>query len=381
MSIMPGLTASRSSCHGGITRFGFMGALTAAALPAAPKEAELTRYPLYRARGSHRELGRQHGEQAVRHIHEHLDLMCASQKISRAELRRRAVLFQAMVDRHCPHLLEEMRGLAEGARIVTADAMACNIRELPEHGEEGCTAYVISRKGTSDQSILAGQNSDMDNNIPPLAYVLHLQPKDKPEVLMWTFGGMIGYHGMNSAGVAHFANALGGGPASKFAMPHYPMKRMMLECTSLDQAVDLLRKVPLGSNGNYVLCDGAGRILDVEATTAGPEIVRDSGSGYLVHTNHFLCPRYAREENFKKSWQDSFPRIDRMNRLIRSRYGSLTVADMQSFLRDHSGKPTAICRHDGDSRTVASLIAEPAGRRMHVALGNPCQTPYITYSM
>ena len=30
-----------------------------------------------------------------------------------------------------------------------------------------------------------------------LGYVLHLKPIDKPEVLIWTFGGMIGYHGIN----------------------------------------------------------------------------------------------------------------------------------------------------------------------------------------
>ncbi|HUQ92394.1 MAG TPA: C45 family peptidase [Bryobacteraceae bacterium] len=365
-----------------LTRRGFMAALAPAAVYAAPKRTlEVSEYPLFRARGSHRELGRQHGEQAASRIQQHLDLMCGRHKITRAELQRRSLLFQPMFERHCPHLLEEMRGLAEGSRVQLADAMACNIRGLPERGVEGCTAYAVSRNGTADRAILAGQNSDMDNNIPPLAYVLHLQPKDKPEVLIWTFGGMIGYHGMNSAGVAHFANALGGGPAGKFAMPHYPVKRMMLECTSLDQAVALLRTVPLNSNGNYVLCDGAGRILDVEATTAGPEIVTDNGAGFVAHTNHFLCPRYARKENFAQSWQDSFPRLDKMNDLIRSRYGALTLADMQSFLRDHSGKPAGICRHDGESRTVASLIAEPARRRLHVAALNPCQSQYVTYSM
>lgn len=364
-----------------MTRREFAGLMTAAALEAAPRDVAAAQYPLYRARGTYRELGRQHGEQAARHIQQHLDLMCASHKIARTELRRRALLFQAMFERYCPHLMDEMRGLAEGARIELADAMACNIRGLPAKAEEGCTAYVVSRAGTKDRGILAGQNSDMDNNVPPLAYVLHLQPKDKPEVLMWSFGGMIGYHGMNSAGVAHFANALGGGPAGKFAMPHYPVKRMMLECTALDQVVDLLQKIPLGSNGNYVLCDGAGRILDVEATTAGPEIIRDNGAGFLAHTNHFLCPRYASKQNYEKSWKDSFPRIDRMNELLKARYGSLSVADVQSFLRDHSGKPAGICRHDGNSRTVASLIAEPAQRRMHVAAGYPCQSEYITYSM
>lgn len=365
------------------TRRTFAGALTAAIVGATPKPTgDVSEYRLVKARGTHRELGRQHGEQAADQIRRHLDVMCAGHAISSRELRRRALLFEPMFERHCPHLLDEIRGLAEGARIDTADALACNIRSLSKHAaDEGCTTYVVSRNGTAERGILAGQNSDMDNRIPLLAYVLHLQPKDKPEVLMWTFGGMIGYHGMNSVGIAHFANALGGGPRGRFGMPHYPVKRMMLECTSLDQAVELLRTVPLNSNGNYVLCDGKGEIMDVEATTTGPEILRDNGSGFLAHTNHFLCPRYARKENFAQSWPDSFPRIERMNQLIHSKYGSLTVADMQAFLRDHSGSPTGICRHDGDSRTVASLIAEPARGAFHVAAGNPCQSRYVTYSM
>jgi isopenicillin-N N-acyltransferase-like protein len=229
--------------------------------------------------------------------------------------------------------------------------------------------------------VIAGQNSDMTSEVPPMAYVLHLQPTGKPEVLMWTFGGMIGYHGMNSAGIAHFANALGGGPAGRFGMPHYPLKRLMLECATVEQVVDLLKKIPVASNGNYVLCDGRGKILDAEATTEGPEIIEDQGAGFIAHTNHYLCSRYAHKANFDKSWKDSFPRIEKINGLIAARHGRVTVDDVKSFLKDHTGQPVSICRHDGDSRTVASLISEPAKRRMHVAVGNPCQNKYKTYDM
>ena len=221
----------------------------------------------------------------------------------------------------------------------------------------------------------------MTGEVPPMAYVLHLQPKEKPDVLIWTFGGMIGYHGMNSAGIVHFANALGGGPSDRMGMPHYPLKRMMLECNHVDQVVKLLQTVPLASNGNYVLCDGHRNILDIEATSAGPEILKDNGAGFLAHTNHYLCSRYARKENFARSWKDSFPRLDRMNSLIQARFGSLSVDQIQNFLKDHSGYPTSICRHDGDSCTVASLISEPAERRMHVAAGNPCESRYVAYAM
>jgi len=367
----------------GLSRRSFLGAIAATpACAAGSRAGEPAQYPLFHAKGTHRELGRQHGEQAAEYIKRHLDAMCSGQKLSREGLRQRASRFQPMFERYCPHLLDEMKGLAEGAGVALPEAMACNIRgEIGQATADGCTAYVIGRSRTAEHEVIAGQNSDMTSEVPPMAYVLHLQPRDKPDILIWTFGGMIGYHGMNSAGVAHFANALGGGPAGRFGMPHYPVKRLMLECSTVEQAVDLLARIPLASNGNYVLCDGRGKILDVEATTKGPEIIHDKGAGFIAHTNHFVCSRYARKENFDQSWQDSFPRIAKINDLIASRQGRVTVDDMKSFLKDHTGRPTSICRHDGDSRTVASLISEPARRRMHVAVGNPCQNSYVTYSM
>ncbi|MBM3737933.1 MAG: hypothetical protein FJW39_19295 [Acidobacteria bacterium] len=364
------------------SRRNFLG-LTAAAAMANPRVlTEPARYPLFTAAGSHRELGRQHGEQARDHIARHLDVMCSGMRITRAALGRKAARFTPLFEQHCPHLLDEIRGLANGARVSVEEAMACSIRgELGHVKDEGCTAYAIGRGRTEAGQVLAGQNSDMDGNVPPMAYVLRLKPAGKPEILMWTFGGMIGYHGMNSEGVAHFANALGGGPAGRFAMPHYPVKRMILEGRTVANAVDLLRRVPLASNGNYVMCDGTGAILDVEATTAGPEIIGDNGAGFLAHTNHFVCSRYARPDNHAKSWKDSFPRMERMAGLIESRGNAVKLEDIKDFLRDHRGEPTAICRHNGESRTVASLIAEPARRRLHVAAGWPCKSEYVVYSM
>ena len=268
---------------------------------------EPAEYPLYRARGTHRELGRQHGEQAKRQIQAHVEMMCSGPKMPRAELRRRAAQFQPAFDRYCPHLLEEMRGLAEGAGVTLEEAMACNIRSELHNAPQGCTTYVIGRSGSAKHEMLAGQNADLGPEIIALGYVLLLQPQGKPDVLLWTFGGMLGYHGMNSAGVAHFENALGGGPPSRFGISHYPVERMMLECSRLEQVFELLGKMPLEYNANYVMCDGTGDIADVEATTEGPQILRDHGAGYLVHTNHYLCARFAKEENLTRSLADSFP--------------------------------------------------------------------------
>ena len=349
-------------------------------------------YPLFVAAGSPRELGVQHGEQAADRIHAFLDFLASSLRLSRETMRERALRFRPLFEKVCPHLLEEIDGLAEGAKLNPADALVVQLRgELAMLPEGACTTFVVSRRGTSNGETLIGQTSDTPREIMDVGYVLRMEPTDRPALLMWTFGGMIGYHGLNEHGVAHFANALGGGPPWRFALSHYPLKRLMLEQRSLDDVLALMRKVRVCSNGNYVLCDGDDRIADVELTSAGPEVLDEKRDGFLVHANHFLCVAHACPENHAQSLPDSFCRQERMTKLVADRFGSINVDDMKAALADHDGHPTGICRHPHDGPdhsmldrrgcTVAAIIAEPARRRLHVCRGNPCENAFVEYVM
>ena len=205
-----------------------------------------------------------------------------SDPASREQLRRRAAQFQPAFERYCPHLLDEMRGLGEGAGVSFEEAMSCNIRgELHYAPQAGCTAFAIQARGAARHGMLVGQNSDMGSEVIPLAYILRLKPQNKPEVLTYTFGGMIAYHGFNSAGVSKFENALGGGPPSRFGIPHYPVERMMYECKDLEEVYNLLRKMPLEYNVNFLMSDGQGNIADIESTTEGPQILREKAQERL----------------------------------------------------------------------------------------------------
>lgn len=361
----------------------------------------MTHYPFFEARGTPAELGRQHGEQAREQIRGFVDFLAASLKVTRAELRARAAHFVPLMERTCPHLLEETRGLAAGASIENLEALACQLRgELAgvaassDGGstvDGGCTTFVLGRSVTAQGETLIGQNSDNPAELMDYAYVLRVSPDAAPRFVMWTFGGMLGYHGVNEHGVAHFANALGGGPGWKFALSHYPVKRLIFECRTLEQVRDLFRRVPVCSNGNYVLSDGQGNIADVELTSDGPFEVPASSEGFLAHSNHYVCGAHACEANFQQSLPDSFGRLDRMTARIRERSGSIRVEDVKSFLSDHEGHPTGICRHahhgadypglPASGLTVCSLIAEADQGLLHVARGNPCENPFATYSV
>jgi hypothetical protein len=164
-----------------------------------------------------------------------------------------------------------------------------------------------------------------------------------------------------------------------------------MECATFPEVVQLLRRVKLWCNGNYVLCDGQGAILDVEATPDEPYLLSDEERGYIAHSNHFVCSKHATDENHKNSAADSFSRLTRMNELIETRFGKLTVDDFKTFLRDRDGDPSGICRFaqttDATASwvtagiTIASIIAEPQKRQIHVARGNEAATPFEVYRM
>ena len=64
-----------------------------------------SQYRLVRAEGTHRELGRQHGEQAAEQIRAHVD-----PGRSREQLRAQASQYKPLFEKFCPHLLDEITG-------------------------------------------------------------------------------------------------------------------------------------------------------------------------------------------------------------------------------------------------------------------------------
>ena len=74
-----------------------------------------------------------------------------------------------------------------------------------------------------------GQNLDQHESNRDLLIMLHVEPDDGPAMLMCSFAGLVGYPGINAAGVSLFQNALSTPVWRGSAMPHYFLKRVLLE--------------------------------------------------------------------------------------------------------------------------------------------------------
>lgn len=346
-------------------------------------------FPQVVATGGPHERGRQHGDQAgdliARHLDYVIDALCTGrpdggQPPTRDHLLARALEFLPLYKGYAPDLVQEIRGVAAGARIAFAEALLLNVRgEVLGLLDGSCTAFAVGRSLTAGGGVLAGQTSDQAAWNREVMVVLTVIPDDGPPAMMCGHAGLIGYHGCNAAGVGQFANAV---PATGWrkALPQYLMKRRLLQQPDVAGCLAVLRATPIASAGNYVLADRAENLLNVEATGIGLETLPASAD-LIVHANHYAHPRLAPYNSQTPHLAGSECRAARLTELVRAAAGRVTVETMATALADRASAPEQICSLDGPhGMTVAAMVADLAHGQLHVARGGPAPLTFRAYT-
>ena len=353
--------------------------------------------PLVKVAGSAYQRGLQHGRACGDLIRRYPEVLLgvlraeaqwraldtAGRDPTRDDLLARALRFLPALEAYAPHLVEEVRGIADGARLSFAEVLLVNVRAEVmglTTADAHCTSFAVGRSATADGSVLSGQNLDQDPLNRDLLIMLHVEPDQGPAMLMCSFAGLVGYPGINDAGVSVFQNALSTRSWRGNAMPHYFMKRVLLEQADVAACAAVLGKARVCSSGNYVLTDRQGMLRDVELTPDRLAVL-EAEDDIVVHANHFQSPTLVPEEALLPHIPDSAHRSPRMAALLAARRGRITVDDLKDSLADHEGSPAAICRHQPNVRTIAAIVAEPDQGRLHVAPGLACDTGFATYSL
>lgn len=345
--------------------------------PGAPVPAD-REFPLVEAAGSARDMGRAHGEQARPLVDRYLALVEGLAKLDRDTLGRRARWFAPLIDDFSPAYLEEVRGLAEGAAIPFDHALLCQVRLEAVRLTEGCSAFALAGPATASGRPLAGQNQDLEPEFAACGIVLRLRPTDgRPRAVLFTFAGQLGYAGMNEHGVANFANSLSGQPWRP-GLPFYPLRRAFLEQRSVGGCLEVARRHRTCSAANFVFCDAAGGIADIEIRHDEAAEYRGDRAAVRLHTNHYLVDRFREFET--GDCPDSPCRLGRFTALVNEGLGRWDIPGLRGVLADHAGGPAGICRHGaGGTHSIAGYIADPGEGVLHVRRGHGCTGHWTAY--
>jgi hypothetical protein len=248
--------------------------------------------------GPPRERGRRHGEALRGEIGEAVTRWSGLvEGRGRNAGRRIAALttrspYLATLDRRCPELLDEVRGIAEGAGQPFELVLALNLMDeewwFEDDEETGCS-LVAGRSDAHSPPILA-QNMDLPAWMDGLQTVLRIREEGEgaaSERVVLSAAGMIGLAGMRMGGVAVGVNTLLQLPRSVHGIPVAFIVRAVLEQRDAEAAAGFLAAVPHASGQHYAVADGD-RVFGVECSATGAVLRRFARNEWLLHTNHPL---------------------------------------------------------------------------------------------
>lgn len=356
-------------------------------------------FPRIHVSGGPYERGLQYGAQARQRIHrcvatyDHIFHSYAGWDWSRVTEHARTYI--PAVDAFRPHLLEEIRGIADGADLARDDVLALNVRTeimfaaVAQAAARECTAVAALPAVTASGQMLLAQNWDWKPETADNLIVLDARPDTGPSFITVVEAGLLAKTGLNSAGIGLVTNALvSDQDRGEPGVPYHVILRAILESDRLSQALLAVTRHRRASSANYLIGHRDGEAVDVEAAPGDYAQVAVSfpTDGMYSHTNHFVS-RPGRDLALKDValWRGpaSLLRLRRAQRLLDENAGLIDPPRLGELLSDHFSYPDGVCTHPDPGlpsveqyATLFSIIMDLTTGTMWVAPGNPCQSRY-----
>ncbi len=329
-----------------------------------------------------RAIGRGLGE-AIEHslafVHRYLDV----HGVGAHGLDHVVAPYVAAAEDALPQLVEQLRGMAEGAEqpfnmIVAANAFEeiygqVELRVGDLAPLERCTDVVLQ----GPEGPLLGHTEQWYAGDEGAVGIVLDVPDDGPALLAPVVAGTLPLVGVNEHGVAVGTMSLSARD-ERIGIPRVFVGRDVLDARDAADATARASRPGRAGGYSYQFAFPDGGSLVVETTAS-----RGSVMATNAHTNHALDPSVAEVTFPPSSW--SRDRLSRASTLAST--AEPTMDGVIAILADHDGAPESICAHpdpaDGDeaSTILFAMVAEPARRSLTIASGHACTGTFETFKL
>jgi len=355
-------------------------------LPTGPT----TKLRIVDLRGTPYQMGKIHGQTLKAEIQELVrrwkgDLE-ATYQVS-AEVFIRAFLkktdFKPAMERWTPGLLDEVRGIADGAQI---DFDTMYVYQLIDEvwaigadvGLSKCTTVAAGKRNRNPAYV--AQTLDIPEFYHGYQTVLRIRDdRDDLETLVFTIPGVVAANGLNSRSVGVCVNAVTQLAYSTKGLPVDFVIRGILRQSSYEQAVKFLQDIQPAAPQTYVI--GGPDEVAVFERSAGKmsKFVPFEGAEFSYHTNHPLTnddfnPRFPemlkRKALTLERYQTQCPRFNFLGRLLKDNSVAIDLDTLERLFRNRA---SGINNAETYGCTIMVLGEKP---ELHISPARPDEAPF-----
>jgi isopenicillin-N N-acyltransferase-like protein len=285
-----------------------------------------------------------------------------------------------------PHLVEETRGLAEGANLPFESIFGLQALEglwaVTKTSEgSGCSAL-----GIFDQPggpTLLAQTADNDINWNDKLTLLHvIYPDSDLEIYTMTFAGLINVYGMNNRGVGVCINSLPELKANDRGVAVPFASRLILEKTNLEEVDQLMNSLQFITGENFLVGD-QDEVVSYECS--GNKISQYkpfAGATRIFHTNHAMTNddridlESIPEKIRSKRSANTKTRLATLESHLKDPSKPVNVEDIKRVLSTRGEHPICVTGDNGSITNYGIIMELSENPVLHLSAGPPCKTHF-----
>ena len=356
--------------------------------------------PVLRVEGSHRDVGLQIGAVCIDAIRDAVSFSHGEVPLDGRTWAEQFVLageYRTFTAQRLPYIVEELDAVAEAADVDPVRLFAASVEEIwdweePEVATERirlaaergrCSDLVVGGPATATGSVLVAHNNDLDESDEANMVAIDWNVEGEPQMFTAGIGPWISV-GWNAAGLLLSGNELAPND-NRVGIPRLLMVREQLRQTSMRTAVDAALNPDRASSYNTVYATPDGQVANIEGSATNAEITGLNESGFMVHTNHYVCESMLRYEDDHEYAERSARRYNRGSELLAQAAEQglpVTAGVLKSMLSDHENAPDSLCRHPDSSTTTKTVfwcVTDVASGHITFGRGNPCTSVPQTF--
>ncbi|MDO5291798.1 MAG: C45 family peptidase [bacterium] len=340
-------------------------------------EKQVVRY--YQLEGTYEEMGRQMAKKMAGTKAMEYMVVPPIDRLTRQDIEDALTLYQT----YCPGLVEELTGFSKESGIPVENIAFIWMSYLVP----GCSSLIVSGKKSTDGHTKIYRNYEFSIEDEDLA-VCRTVPKGKYAHVSGTIAVFGRCEGINECGLAvsmsscgfPVSNLEGMRPPKVKGLQFWAVNRTLLEnCKNTEEALSLLKDLPIGFNVNLYLADETGNTILFE-TMDGKKAWKcqtmKEDATCLCGTNHIVIPEFRSNEPVGMS--NSIVRYKALHSFAESKK-QLSEHEVKQFMLTEY--PTGMTTHFYEDwfGTIKTVVLDTVERRFSICWLGEAENGFIDF--